>query len=62
MISFKIGGTCRYSDTDSVFTSQKLEDKFIGFELGLMKDELNGLSIKEAYFLGIKKIRISILW
>jgi len=32
-----------------------LEDKFIGSELGLMKDELNGLSIKEAYFLGIKK-------
>lgn len=32
-----------------------MEDKFIGSELGLMKDELNGLTIKEAYFLGIKK-------
>jgi hypothetical protein len=40
---------------DSVFTTNKLEDKFIGKELGYMKDELNGLIIKEAYFLGIKK-------
>jgi hypothetical protein len=32
-----------------------LEDKFIGSELGLMKDELKGLTIKEAYFLGINK-------
>jgi DNA polymerase type B, organellar and viral len=55
MIPFKIDGSCLYSDTDSVFTTQKLEDKFIGSELGLMKDELNGLTIKEAYFLGIKK-------
>jgi hypothetical protein len=38
MIPFKIGGSCLYSDTDSVFTSQKLEDKFIGNDLGLMKD------------------------
>jgi len=55
MISFKIGGSCLYSDTDSIFTTKKLEDNFVGSELGLMKDELNGLTIKEAYFLGIKK-------
>jgi len=55
MISFKIDGSCIYSDTDSVFTANKLEDKFIGSELGLMKDELKGLTIKEGYFLGIKK-------
>lgn len=54
MISFKIDGFCVYSDTDSVFTTKKLDAKFIGSELGLMKDELNGLTIKEAYFLGIK--------
>jgi hypothetical protein len=55
MISFKIDGSCVYSDTDSVFTISKLDDKFVGSELGLMKDELDGLTIKEAYFLGIKK-------
>jgi len=55
MITFKTEASCVYSDTDSVFTSNKLAGKFIGSELGLMKDELNGLTIKEAYFLGIKK-------
>jgi len=55
MISFKIDGCCIYTDTDSVFTANKLEAKYIGSELGLMKDELNGLTIKEGYFLGIKK-------
>jgi hypothetical protein len=55
MIPFKVEGNCVYSDTDSVFTTKILESKFIGNDLGLMKDELNGLTIKEAYFLGIKK-------
>jgi len=55
MIPLKIDGFFVYSDTDSVFTTKKLEDKFIGSELGLIKDELNGLTIKEAYYLGIKK-------
>jgi DNA polymerase type B, organellar and viral len=55
MIPFKIDGSCIYSDTDSIFTTKKLEDKHIGKELGLMKNELNGLIIKEAYFLGVKK-------
>lgn len=55
MIPFKINSTCIYSDTDSTFTTNELDDKFIGQGSGLMKDELNGLMIKEAYFLGVKK-------
>jgi hypothetical protein len=55
MIPFKTDGFCVYSDTDSIFRTKPLDPKFIGKELGLMKDELNGLVIKEAYFLGIKK-------
>lgn len=55
MIPFKIDGSCVYSDTDSVFLTKKLEDLYLGSDLGLMKDELKGLIIKEAYFLGIKK-------
>jgi hypothetical protein len=55
MIPFKVDGFCVYSDTDSIFTTKKLDDKYLGKELGYMKDELKGLIIKEAYFLGIKK-------
>jgi hypothetical protein len=55
MISFKILGCVVYTDTDSIFTTEKLESRFIGKDLGLMKDELDGLIIKEAYFLGVKK-------
>jgi hypothetical protein len=55
MISFKIDGSCIYTDTDSVFIDNKLDAKFVGSELGLMKDELNGLTIKVGYFLGVKK-------
>jgi hypothetical protein len=55
MIPFKANGLVLYSDTDSIFTTEKLDDNFIGKELGLMKDELDGLIIKEAYFLGVKK-------
>ena len=55
MIPFKINGHCVYSDTYSIFTTVKLEDRFIGSDLGLMKDELNGSIIKKAYFVGIKK-------
>lgn len=55
MIQFKAFGSVVYTDTNSIFTTKKLDSKFIGKELGLMKDELNGLIIKEAYFLGIKK-------
>jgi hypothetical protein len=55
LITFKIAGSCVYTDTDSVFISEKLDDKFIGSELGFLKVELPGLIIKEGYFLGIKK-------
>lgn len=55
MIPYKVSGLCVYSDTDSAFMTEALPDEFIGKELGLMKDELDGLMIKEAYFLGIKK-------
>jgi hypothetical protein len=46
MIPFKIDGFCVYSDTDSVFNTKKWDAKFIGSDLGLLKDELNGLTIK----------------
>jgi hypothetical protein len=55
MLPFKINGDVLYSDTDSIFTSDKLEDTQVGKALGLMKDELDGNVIKEAYFLGIKQ-------
>lgn len=44
-----------YSDTDSIFCNMPLPSHMIGNELGLVKDELNGYIICEAYFLGIKK-------
>ena len=44
-----------YSDTDSIMIDRSLPEELIGKELGLMKDELSGLNIKEAYFLGIKQ-------
>lgn len=48
MIPFKIKDSTVYTDTDSIFTTEKLSDSFIGKELGMMKDELGGLVIKEA--------------
>lgn len=55
MIPFKLDPGICYTDTDSIFTTTKLDSSKIGPGLGLMKDELNGNIIKEAYFLGIKK-------
>ena len=55
MIPFKVDGSCVYSDTDSTFTTKRLDSIYLGDDLGFMKDELNGLRIKEAYFLGVKK-------
>jgi DNA polymerase type B, organellar and viral len=55
MIPFKLSGVLFYTDTDSIITATILDDSLLGKEIGLMKDELNGLPIKEAYFLGIKK-------
>lgn len=47
-----------YTDTDSMFIDGKLPEQFIGDSLGLMKDELNGGFIKQAYFFRYKKIWI----
>ena len=55
MIPFKVDGSCIYSDTDSLFMTKKLDSIYLGDDLGYFKDELDGLMIKEAYFLGIKK-------
>ena len=51
----KLGLKLYYTDTDSMFVDGELPQYLIGNELGKMKDELNGGSIKKAYFLGIKK-------
>jgi hypothetical protein len=53
MIPFKIRDGVCYTDTDSIFTTEKLN--LVGNEIGLMKDELDGNIIQEAYFLDIKK-------
>nr|YP_009710784.1 DNA polymerase type B [Amanita thiersii]QFZ98733.1 DNA polymerase type B [Amanita thiersii] len=55
MMQFKNNSDIFYSDTDSIFTSKPLPSEMIGSELGLMKDELGGKLIKEAYFFDIKK-------
>lgn len=55
MMQYKLNYDVLYSDTDSIFTTDKLPDNLIGSELGMMKDELEGLVIKEGYFLGIKQ-------
>ena len=55
MIPYKLDESTVYTDTDSIFTTKPLNSSFLGKGLGLMKDELNGLLISEAYFLGIKQ-------
>jgi len=55
MMQYKLNYDVLYSDTDSIFTSDKLPDHLIGGELGMMKDELEGETIREGYFLGIKQ-------
>jgi hypothetical protein len=55
MIPYKIDPNTLYSDTDSIFTTKQLDPSLIGVELGLMKDELKGQMISEAYFLGPKQ-------
>jgi len=55
IMNFKLNYEVVYSDTDSIFNKTKINHNLIGKELGLMKEELNGLIIKEAYFLGIKQ-------
>ena len=55
MIPYKLMEGTAYSDTDCIFTTDILDDSLIGSDLGLMKDELNGSFIEEAYFFGIKQ-------
>lgn len=55
MIPYKLDTRCCYTDTDSAFFEGEIDSKAIGKGIGLMKDELGGLVIEEAYFLGIKK-------
>jgi len=55
MMDLKLDENVLYSDTDSIITSQELPPEFLGDELGLLKDELKGEFIKEAYFIGIKE-------
>jgi hypothetical protein len=58
MIPYKLLPGCVYTDTDSIFTTSKLPDHLLGTEIGEMKDELSGITINEAYFLGIKNMDI----
>lgn len=48
-----------YSDTDSIFTTKPIANKFISNKLGQMKNEMEGVSfnskIDEAYFFSLKQ-------
>jgi hypothetical protein len=55
MIPYKLMEGTAYSDTDCIFTTNTLPDHLVGKELGKMKDELEGNTISEAYFFGIKQ-------
>ena len=56
MIPYKLDPNTLYTDTDSTYTTGKLDSNLIGEDLGLMKDELKGNIIEEAYFIGPKKL------
>lgn len=55
MMPYKLDPSCVYSDTDSVFTKNLLNNIVEGDGIGLFKDELNGKTIEKALFLGIKQ-------
>lgn len=55
MLPYKLHPGTAYTDTDSAFIEGVLPNHLIGKELGMMKDELDGKIITEAYFLGIKQ-------
>nr|YP_004376378.1 hyp16 [Moniliophthora roreri]ADO51599.1 hyp16 [Moniliophthora roreri] len=55
MMKYKINNNIYYTDTDSIFIDKPLPNNEIGKDLGLMKDELEGNIIEEAYFFGIKQ-------
>lgn len=54
MMQFKDANTC-YTDTDSIFTTKSLNPILVGKELGQMKDEMDGIVIQKACFLGLKQ-------
>jgi len=54
MIPFKIDPNTLYTDTDSIFTTTPIDPSLLGDQLGQMKDEMNGVLIQEALFLGPK--------
>ena len=55
MMDLKLNYDVLYSDTDSIFTTHPLPGHLIGPELGQLKDEMAGVVIDKAYFLGIKQ-------
>ena len=55
MIPYKIDPNTLYTDTDSSFTSKPINPELLGDMLGQMKDEMNGIIIQEACFVGPKK-------
>jgi hypothetical protein len=55
MMDLKLNYDVCYSDTDSVFTTHPLPSHLVGSELGQLKDELAGLVIDRAYFIGAKQ-------
>lgn len=55
MNPFKVDPNTLYTDTDSIFTKAPLPSYKVASELGVMKDEMNGVIIKEALFLGVKQ-------
>ena len=56
MMQFKVLACVVYSDTDSLFTTDLKPFKhLLSNNLGDFKDELNGLVIEKAIFLGVKQ-------
>lgn len=55
MIPYKLDPNTLYTDTDSIFTLEPIDPALIGDGLGQMKDEMKGIIIKEAVFVGPKK-------
>jgi hypothetical protein len=55
MMNLKLNNDVCYSDTDSIFTTHPLPEYLVGPEIGQLKDELAGLTIDKAYFIGAKQ-------
>jgi hypothetical protein len=49
MLPYKLLDGTAYTDTDSIFIEGSLPSHLVGKELGMMKDELDGSVITEAY-------------